>query len=76
MFILIRHFNRPKLPYSSRTIEEKNEKTLIEVPLTVSLPFPYTQQHPPYTLFQLEAAFNVEELSLFGVILALEAPLR
>ena len=32
----------PNLPYSSRAIEVKNEKMLIEVPLPVLLVFPYT----------------------------------
>ena len=32
----------PNLPYSSRAIEVKNEETLIEVPLPVSVIFPYT----------------------------------
>ena len=34
--------NWSNLPYSSKAIEVKNEKTLIEVPLLVSLIFPYT----------------------------------
>ena len=33
---------RPNLPYSSRAIEVKNEKTLIKVQLPVWLIFPYT----------------------------------
>ena len=37
-----RREGRPNLPYSSRAIEVKNEKTLIEVTLPVSLIFPYT----------------------------------
>ena len=61
---------RPNLPYSSWAIEVKNEKMLIEVLLLVWLIFPYTWRRPPYMLFQLAAAFNVEELSLFGVTLA------
>ena len=38
---------RPKLPYSSRAIEVRNEKTLIEVPLLVLLLFLYTRRCPP-----------------------------
>ena len=40
--LVARRDGRPNLPYSSRAIEVKNEKTLIEVPLPVSLIFPYT----------------------------------
>ena len=69
-----RRDGRPNLPYSSRAIEVKKENTLIEVPLLVSLLFAYTRRRPPYTLFQLAAAFNVEEPSPFGVALALEVP--
>ena len=47
----------------------KNENMLIEVPLPVCLIFPYTRRHHSCMLFQLAAAFNVEELSLFGVSL-------
>ena len=65
---------RPNLPYSSRAIEVNNEKSLIEVSLPVSLIFPYTRRRPPYMLLWLAAAFNVEELNLFGVTLVLVAP--
>ena len=64
----------PNLPYSSQAIEVKNEKALIEISLPVWLIFPYTWWRPPYKLFQLAAIFNVKELHLFGVALALVAP--
>ena len=48
----------------------------MKVPLLVSLIFSYTWRRPPYMLLQLAAAFNVEELSLFGVTLALVVPLH
>ena len=64
---------RSNLPYSSREIEVQKEKTVVEVPLPVSLLFPYIYlTTSSYMLFKLAAAYNVEQLSLIGVTLALE----
>ena len=69
----MRRDSQPNLPYSSRAIEVQKEKMLIEVPFPVSLIFQYACD-VLYMLLQLTAAFNIEELSLFGVTLALVAP--
>ena len=65
---------RPNLPFSSRAIEVKNEKTLIGSTTSSVITISVYSTTSSVTLFQLAAAFNVEELGLFGVILTLEVP--